>query len=345
MAALLSAFISGCAGEALTAEEWRFFQDVRPSGLILFRRNCRTPEQVGALVNAFKDAVGSDNVLVLVDQEGGRVQRLAPPHWRKLPAAACYGTLYDEDPDRAKRAAQIASQLVALDLRTLGINANCAPVLDVPVEGADQAIGDRAYSSDLEAVIALGRAVANGLLQGGVLPVMKHLPGHGRASVDSHRALPIIEAPLATLRAVDFVPFRALADLPIAMSAHVMLTEVDRYGPATTSAKVIDTIIRGEIGFDGLLLSDDMSMAALGGSPAERAEAILAAGCDIALHCNGRLDEMREVAASAGMLEGRAEERFEAALARRAPAAPFDASEALAALELAHSVEPRQTKA
>ena len=330
--AMLSSFISSCAGEALTGDEWRFFQDARPCGLILFKRNCREPEQVKALVNAYKDALGSDNVLVLIDQEGGRVQRLQPPVWRKLPAAAAYGKLYREDADLAVQAARSIFQLLAMDLRTLGINANCAPVLDLPAPGMAEAIGDRAFGPDAAMIAELGRAVADGLLAGGVLPVMKHLPGHGRATADSHQVLPMVDASLDTLADADFVPFRALKDLPMAMTAHILYTDIDRSGPATTSRLVIDTIIRGEIGFDGLLLSDDLGMEALAGTVGERAHAVLAAGCDVATQCSGRLAEMEDAAGAVGMLEGRSLERFEAALARRQAPEAFDVSRALEAL-------------
>ena len=331
--AMLASFISGCAGEALTADEWRFFQDARPCGLILFRRNCQNPDQVKALINAFKDAIGSDDLLILVDQEGGRVQRLGPPNWRKLPPAASFGTLYREDREFAIHAARAIAELVAMDLRGLGVNTNCAPVLDVPGPGMDNAIGDRAFGPDMGMICELGRAVAEGLLAGGVLPVMKHMPGHGRATQDSHKVLPVVEASLNTLVETDFAPFRALADLPIGMTGHILYTDIDRNGPATTSRLVIDTIIRGEIGFSGLLLSDDLSMHALGGSPGERARAVLAAGCDLVLHCNGRLDEMQDVAANAGPLEGSSHERFARALSRRQGRADaFDVSQALEAL-------------
>ena len=329
---MLSSFISGCAGEALSGDEWRFFQDARPCGLILFKRNCREPEQVKALVNAFKDAIGSDDLLVLIDQEGGRVQRLAPPHWRKLPPAAAFGKLWREDADFAAAAARAVFRLVAMDLRALGINCNCAPLLDLPVPGMSDAIGDRAFGPDAGMIAELGRAVANGLLAGGVLPVIKHLPGHGRATADSHKVLPVVDAALDTLAETDFAPFRDLRDLPIGMTAHILYTNIDRTGPATTSRLIVDTIIRGEIGFGGLLLSDDLGMEALKGSVGERAGAVLAAGCDVALQCSGRLVEMVETAGAVGELEGRAEERFVAALARRRAPEAFDASQAMETL-------------
>ena len=330
--AMLSAFITGVAGEALTGEEWRFLQDARPCGLILFKRNCQSPEQVRALVNSFKDAIGSDDLLILIDQEGGRVQRLQPPNWRQLPPAASYGRLYREDPTLALNAARAVAQVTAMDLRALGLNTNCAPCLDLPVPGNTDAIGDRAYGPNVELIIALGRAVAEGLLHGGILPVMKHMPGHGRAKSDSHKELPVVSASIDELAATDFRPFQALNDLPIGMTAHILFTDIDRNGPATTSRLVVETVIRGEIGFHGLLLSDDLSMQALGGTPGERAVAVLGAGCDVVLHCNGKLAEMLDVAESTPLLEGLSQERFDAALARRNAPGAFDVSEALEAL-------------
>ena len=334
---LLSAFITGVAGESLTPEEWRFLQEARPAGLILFDRNCRTPAQVTALIASFKDAVGSDDLLVLVDQEGGRVQRLKPPHWRPLPPAAAYGALYRSDADKALRAARAASQLVAVELARLGFTVNCVPVLDVPAPGAHGVIGERAYGGEPQAVIALGRAVAEGQLDGGVLPVIKHIPGHGRATRDSHHGLPVIDAALDELRATDFLPFKSLADLPLAMTAHVVVSAVDRRRPASTSPSVIDKVIRGEIGFDGLLMCDDLGMGALEGGMEERTRGVMEAGCDLALHCNGRIEEMRAVAGACGPLEGDGERRLEAALTRRKTLQAFDASEALAALNAAFS--------
>ena len=330
--AMLSAFITGVAGEAMTGDEWRFLQDARPCGLILFKRNCQSPEQVRALVNSFKDAIGSDDLLVLIDQEGGRVQRLQPPNWRVLPPAASFGQLYRDDPALATSAARAVAQVTAMDLRALGVNTNCAPCLDLPVPGITDAIGDRAFGPDIDMIIALGRAVADGLSHGGILPVMKHMPGHGRARSDSHKTLPVVAASIDELAATDFRPFRALNDLPIGMTAHILFSDIDRTGPATTSRLVVETVIRGEIGFHGLLLCDDLSMQALGGTPGERAVAVLGAGCDVVLHCNGKLPEMLDVAESTPLLEGRSLERFEAALAQRKSPGAFDVSEALEAL-------------
>ncbi|MFO1171383.1 MAG: beta-N-acetylhexosaminidase [Hyphomicrobiaceae bacterium] len=330
---MLAAFISGCAGETLSDAEWRFFEDARPAGLILFQRNIRTPEQVKALIARYHDAVGRDDLLVLVDQEGGRVQRLKPPHWRQLPSAAAFGVRYASDPDGAVAAARAVSQLAARELAALGFTVNCVPVLDLPVPGAHQVIGDRAYGHDIERVVALGRAVCEGTMAGGMLPVIKHIPGHGRANQDSHLTLPVIEDSLETLRATDFAPFKALAGMPLGMTAHVLITALDQSETASTSPLIVDEIIRGEIGFDGLLMCDDLSMKALRGSTGDKARRAIAAGCDIVLHCNGDMAEMVDVAANVPELEGEAERRFLAALARRKPSPAFDATAALAQLD------------
>jgi beta-N-acetylhexosaminidase len=249
------AFITGVAGETLTDEERRFVRDARPAGLILFARNCRNAEQIRSLVADFRAAAGDDRVLVLVDQEGGRVQRLKPPVARRLPPARAFATMHVADPDAAVRAAYAVSRLVASELTALGINTNCAPVLDVPCEGAHDIIGDRAYGKDPATVIALGRAVADGLLAGGVLPVVKHVPGHGRAGADSHLALPVVDAATGDLEKNDFVPFRALADLPAAMTAHVVFSAIDPSAPASVSRRVTQRVILAAIGFVGLLVS------------------------------------------------------------------------------------------
>lgn len=315
----LKSFICGVSGLTLTPGEHAFLSRERPCGFILFRRNVDRPEQVRALVNAVREAVGEDRLLVLVDQEGGRVQRLSSPHWRRYPAAAGFAKLYRSEPERALRAAYLSAWLMAGDLHGLGINTSCAPVLDIPVAGASDVIGDRAYGAEAASIIALGRAVAEGLLAGGVLPVIKHIPGHGRATADSHFFLPVIKTPLAELEASDFQPFAALRDMPMAMTAHVILEAVDRSQPVTISAAAIGSVIRGGIGFDGLLMSDDLSMRALSGRIVDRTRGALDAGCDVALHCNGVLREMEEVAAASGLLAGGALRRYEAAIARIAP--------------------------
>lgn len=309
------AMITGCAGIRFTEDEVAFLTRERPWGLILFARNIGLAEEIEALTAHFRMLVGRDDAPVFIDQEGGRVQRIREPITQRYPSGAAIGTLYREDPAAGKRAARAMSRLHAADLLPLGITADCLPVLDVPVEGAHDVIGDRAYGHDPETVAILGREAAEGLLDGGVLPVIKHIPGHGRAFSDSHKALPAVDTPLEDLRRHDFPPFKALADMPMAMTAHVVYSALDPARPATTSPRVIETIIRGEIGFDGLLMSDDVSMHALSGDFGTRTESIFGAGCDVVLHCNGVMDEMLAVAARAPVLTGRAEERAKAALA------------------------------
>lgn len=324
---MLSAFITGLAGPDLLPREAAVLRDARPCGVILFARNAVDPDQLRRLSDAAAAAVGEE-ILVLIDQEGGRVQRLRPPRWRALPSGAAYGRVYQDDPHRALKVARAAARLTAADLRTAGINTNCAPLLDVPAPGSHSVIGDRAYASDPQTVAALGAAVADGLMAGGVLPVMKHLPGHGRATADSHHDLPVVTASRAELEAADFVPFRALAALPAAMTAHVVYTAYDGDAPASISKQVTAEAIRGSIGFDGLLLSDDLAMKALSGSVAERAAAVLAAGSDVVLACNGGLPETEAVASVAPILQGRPRERFERARAAFGQQQPFEVAEA-----------------
>ncbi|RST86493.1 beta-N-acetylhexosaminidase [Aquibium carbonis] len=290
------AVIFGSTGKRLTAEEKAFYRGERPWGFILFARNIGEPAEIADLVAEMRDSVGRPDAPVFIDQEGGRVQRLRPPLVPNYPPAAALGAIHAGDPEAGLRAAWLMSRLHAFDLMRFGINADCLPVLDVPVEGAHDVIGNRAYAKDPEVVAAMGGAAADGLMAGGVLPVMKHVPGHGRAFADSHLALPVVDAPLDELRARDFAPFKALNSLPVAMTAHVVYTALDPHRPATTSPLIISQIIRGEIGFDGLLMSDDVSMKALSGDFDEKSRAILAAGCDVVLHCNGVMDEMRAVA-------------------------------------------------
>jgi len=315
-----SAAVYGCQGTELAPEERGFFRDARPFGFILFARNCETPEQVRALCASLRDSIGDARAPIFIDQEGGRVARLKPPHWRARPPARRFGELFEIDPGRGREAAYLCARLIAHDLEDVGVTVNCAPVLDVPVTGSHDIIGDRAFSSDPATVIELGRAAIDGHLDGGVLPVVKHIPGHGRALADSHVALPRVAASADELSAHDFVTFRGLNHAPIAMTAHVVYESIDANRPATTSARVVQTIIRGEIGFNGLLVSDDLSMAALEGPLGARAKAALFAGCDIALHCNGKMDEMKAVAAQVKPLAGVSLHRAEAALAHlRAP--------------------------
>lgn len=318
------AMILGCAGKSLTPAEVRFFRDERPWGFILFARNIGEPDQIRDLVAAMRDCVGRDDAPVFIDQEGGKVQRLRPPIAPNYPAGAAIGALFRQDRGSGLRSAWLLARLLAFDLGRLGITADCMPVLDVPIEGANDVIGSRAYGRDPHSVTVLGRAAAEGLMSGGVLPVVKHVPGHGRAAADSHLALPVVDTPLDELRAHDFVPFKALNDLPMAMTAHVVYTAIDAERPATTSPKVIEEIVRGEIGFDGLLVSDDTSMKALSGDFPEKAAAILAAGCDLVLHCNGVMEEMAGIASRTGPLAGRSLERARKALAVVGPADDID---------------------
>src|SRR6201991_200081 len=321
------AFISGLAGLTLTANERSFLRETQPWGLILFKRNISDPQQVSELISSFRDAVGWQ-APVLVDQEGGRVQRLGPPHWPVYPPGARYSALYDRDPASGLAAARLAGHLIAADLAALGIDVDCLPIADVPVPGADGVIGDRAYVPEPGKVAAIGAAIAQGLQAGGVLPVLKHLPGHGRATADSHHRLPVVDTPRATLEATDFAAFRPLADLPLGMTAHVVFSAIDPVAPATTSVTMVSQVIRGFIGFQGLLMSDDISMKALSGTIAERSRAALAAGCDIVLHCNGDFDEMVAVATVAPELSGEAARRAAAALAARTAPEEFDVAAA-----------------
>jgi beta-N-acetylhexosaminidase len=307
------AAIFGCAGPMLAPDERAFFRTEDPLGFILFQRNCVEPEQLRRLVVDLRDSIGRSDAPVLIDQEGGRVARLRPPHWRTYPAAARIAALGAEAP----AAARAVARLIADDLDYLGITVDCLPVLDLPVPGADAVIGDRAYGTEPVRVAAIAGAACEGLLAGGVLPVLKHIPGHGRGNVDSHLACPLVTAPIHELKLTDFAPFRMLNGMPWAMTAHIVYDAIDPAHPATLSSAVIAEVIRAEIGFDGLLVSDDLSMQALGGSLGERAAGALAAGCDVVLHCNGRLDEMRDVAGSVGPLSDAASRRVADGEARR----------------------------
>lgn len=324
---MTSAAIYGCGGHRLTEAERAFFADVRPWGFILFRRNIDSPEQVRALTGELRDCIGDSDAPILIDQEGGRVQRMGPPHWPKYPPGDAY-LKATGDPLAARERARLGARLMAHDLRDVGINVDCLPVLDTPVPGSHEIIGDRAYAQDPETVARLGRAAAEGLLAGGVLPVIKHMPGHGRAFADSHHELPVVHADLATLDGWDFAPFRALSDMPLAMTAHVVFDAIDPKRPATTSRKAVK-LMRDHLDFGGLIMTDDLSMKALSGSLRERAEAALKAGCDVVLHCNGDLEEMRQVAEGVGKLKGKAGKRAAAAMARIVsapePLDPFEA--------------------
>ncbi len=309
------ALILGCSGPVLTEAEKAFYREVQPWGFILFGRNIENLDQIRRLTGDLRETVAGRHAPVLIDQEGGRVQRIKPPLADKYPSGADLGALYARDKEKGLRAAWLMSRLHAFDLLKLGIDVDCLPVLDVPVAGAHDVIGSRAYGYDPETVTVMGRAAAQGLKDGGMLPVMKHMPGHGRAGADSHHNLPVVDASRATLEAHDFAPFRAMRNELMAMSAHVVYTAIDAKHPGTTSKIVIDEIIRGHIGFDGLLVSDDTSMNALAGTIGERARDIVAAGCDIVLHCNGVMAEMQAVVAEAPILSGKAKARADAAVA------------------------------
>jgi beta-N-acetylhexosaminidase len=327
------AFIIGVSGTELNAAERAFIRADRPWGFILFKRNIEAPKQVTRLVAEMRKALGEPDAPVLIDQEGGRVQRLGPPHWPAYPAGAVFGRLYDIDPALGRTAARLSARLIAADLGALGITVDCLPLADVPVEGADAVIGNRAYGTEPGKVADIARAVTEGLEQGGVLPVLKHIPGHGRATADTHFRLPVVDTSQAELERTDFAAFQPLADLPMAMTAHVVFSALDPAQPATTSATMINQVIRRVIGFQGLLMSDDVSMNALAGSIAERTRAIFAAGCDMVLHCNGKLDEMREVARETPELSGKALERARRALASRKTPQAFDGLNARAELD------------
>jgi beta-N-acetylhexosaminidase len=301
------AVIYGCSGLAPTPAERAFFRDADPLGFILFARNVDTPDQVRALVEELRQIVGREDAPVLIDQEGGRVRRLKPPHWPDFPPAAKIGALA---PGQCEQAAELMGRALAAELIALGIDVDCAPVVDLRRPETHQAIGDRAFGGDPATVARLARALARGLLAGGVMPVIKHMPGHGRATVDSHLALPRVTAPVADLDASDFAAFRALADLPWGMTAHVVYSAIDPDLPATLSPTVIRDVIRGAIGFDGFLLTDDIGMNALGGDFGARAAGALAAGCDCVLHCSGKIDEMAAVAAAIGPLASASLARF-----------------------------------
>jgi len=308
------AAIFGCAGPALGADERAFFRDVRPWGFILFKRNCETPDQVRALCAALRGAVDDPAAPILIDQEGGRVQRLQPPEWPAYPAAGAIGALHKEDADKGTRAAWLHGRLLATDLAALGITVDCLPVLDLRTPDTHKAIGDRSFGGDVARVTTLALAQQAGLFAGGVLPIAKHCPGHGRATLDSHFALPEVTTSHETLSETDFAVFRdAFAAAPetllMAMTGHIRFSAIDPAHPATQSETIIREIIRGEIGFDGLLMTDDLSMKALGGDMRARAARARAAGCDIILHCNGVMEEMTAVAEGAGALDGRAAER------------------------------------
>ena len=323
------AAILGCAGTVLNPSERAFFRDCDPAGFILFARNIEAPDQVRALVSEMRACVGREDALVLIDQEGGRVARLKPPHWRAAPPQGIFGKL---DPGVARRAAKLNARMLADELMVLGINVDCLPLLDLRFPGAHDIIGDRAFGETVETVSLLGRAVCEGLLEGGVLPVIKHIPGHGRARADSHLDLPRVDAGRDELEKTDFAPFRNLADMPLAMTAHIVYERIDPNRPATTSPTVMDEIVRGFIGYDGLVMTDDLSMKALDGGFAARTADSLAAGCDLVLHCNGDMGEMKQVAGAARPLDAAGLRRYHGALDMLGAPEPFDREATLAEL-------------
>jgi beta-N-acetylhexosaminidase len=320
----MNAAIFGCAGTVLSSHEAAFFADAKPWAFILFARNLDTPEQIKKLCNDLREAVGY-NAPILIDQEGGRVARLRAPQWREwlppLEQMACVS------PENARQAMVLRYRLIAHELHALGIDVNCAPMLDVPTPDAHEIITNRCYGTTPDTVAEMGRACAEGLLAGGVLPIIKHIPGHGRGSADSHYELPVVDTDAGALDTIDFEPFRRLSDLPMAMTAHIVYSAFDADACATVSPTMID-IIRNSIGFDGLLMTDDLSMKALKGTFAQRTSASLNAGCDVVLHCNGDMDEMTQIMASVPVLSDKSLARANAAADMRKPPEPFDADAA-----------------
>ena len=348
MAQTLSAIIFDCEGPTLTAEEKAFFKEINPYGYILFGRHCASPEAVKRLISELKSLSGNDRLPILIDQEGGRVARLKPPHWPKYPPASVFANLALTNRDKAHRACYLNARLIARDLHELGITVNCAPLADLPVEGAHDIISDRAFGTDPERVIYLARAMAMGLMDGGIVPVLKHIPGHGRATVDSHDEVPVVKTSLEELRQTDFLPFKALANLPMAMTAHVTYTAIDDT-MATLSKKTIN-LIRTELNYNNLIMSDALDMKSMDTLPlAERARMALAAGCDIALHCNATLAEKQELARGVCTLSGIALERAERAMNSVKSPKTYDHAEArreldslLADIEEVHKIGPIQ---
>ncbi len=330
------AVIYGMAGESLTGEEREFFAAANPFGFILFARNCNNPQQVKDLISSLHDVCGREQLPILIDQEGGRVARLTPPHWRKSPPAGDFATLALRDVAAAEKGVYYNARLIAAEVAELGINIDCAPVLDIRHEDADDIIGDRAYGTQPDMVARLARQMAQGLLDGGVLPVIKHIPGHGRALVDSHKDLPVVDVPRETLYDSDFAPFRSLSDMPLAMTAHILYPALDDSAVATLSPVVI-SLIREEIGFSGLLMSDDISMKALQGKIADLSQAVLDAGCDLVLHCNGDMNEMREISSVIPPVTEIALERTERAFAMLHEPQPLDKLMAEREVEIALS--------
>jgi len=323
------ACIFGCESTTLNAAEKQFYKDAQPWGFILFARNLETPDQIRALTSELRNTVGYD-APILIDQEGGRVQRLRSPEWSEwLPPLEQVEALPNE---AAQAAIYLQYRIIAAELKTLGIDVNCAPMLDIATKDSHEIIENRCFGRDADTVSTMGRAAANGLLDGGVLPIIKHIPGHGRANMDSHFELPVLDTAQSVLSSSDFVPFQRLSDLPMAMTAHITYTDIDPDHCATQSPKVINTI-RSDIGFDGLIMTDDLSMKALKGSFADRCDASFSAGCDVVLHCNGVMDEMTQVAKAVPALSGRSLERAQAATQLRHTPDEFDMESAKASFQ------------
>jgi beta-N-acetylhexosaminidase len=310
----MQAAIYGLAGPELSDDERSFFRDCDPAGYIVFARNCVDQQQLLRLTDSLRSLSGRDDVPILVDQEGGRVARLKPPVWPAFPTGEAFARLYRTAPSSAIEAARSNARALALMLESCGINVDCLPVLDVRQEGASDIVGDRALGSEPMQVAALGRATLDGLASGGVVGVVKHIPGHGRALVDSHKELPIVTASAEELE-IDLEPFERLASAPMGMTAHVVYTAWDAERPSSQSRTVIEDIIRRRIGFDGWLMSDDIGMEALAGGFAERAAGVVAAGCDVALHCSGKMDEMIAVAGAVPAMTAAGVDRLERAMA------------------------------
>ena len=326
----MQAAIYGLAGESLRPDERDFFRDADPAGYILFKRNCLDRGQLKALTDSLRAIHGRDELPILIDQEGGRVARMRPPEWPEFPCAERFAQLYQIAPASAIEAARHNAEAIAVLLNEVGINVDCLPLLDVRQPGANDIIGDRALGSEPMQVAALGRAVIEGLREGGVVGVVKHMPGHGRAMSDSHLELPIVPASDDELEQ-DIEPFRTLNRAPMGMTAHVVYTAWDRERPGTLSPIVIGDIVRGRIGFDGWLMSDDIGMQALSGPFGARARGAVEAGCDVALHCSGKMEEMIDVAAAIGPMSDSSRERLARAMATIRGAAPQGSYEELAA--------------
>jgi beta-N-acetylhexosaminidase len=327
---MTQAAIYGLEGVAMTAAERDFFRDSDPSGFILFRRNCEDQQQLLRLTDSLRELSGRDDVPILIDQEGGRVARMRPPAWPAFPPADRFAALYRTAPSSAIEAVRSNARALALMLRACGINVNALPLIDVRQEGASDIIGDRALGNEPMQVAALGRAVLDGMASAGVIGIIKHIPGHGRALVDSHKELPVVTATADELE-VDLEPFERLSKAPMGMTAHVVYTAWDRERPASLSPTVIRDIIRERIGFDGWLMSDDLGMEALQGDFASRAAGVVAAGCDVALHCSGKMDEMIAVASAVPAMSAEGQDRLSRAMAAtRMELEPIDFAEQIA---------------